>query len=156
MYDPAIRGLFIISLVLIQVSVARASETVDSDAVAKDVITGPVVALDAGTLVINHQKIRLFGIDAPEMSAGEHVQRGALDDVIAGKGIACRVVDRDRYKRAVGICAVDGGPDDLSAWLLEQGLASVYRTFTVDSDRAAAYARPNGGLDWLDGAFGQR
>lgn len=57
----------------------------------------------------NAPNIRLWGIDAPEMSdpAGAASRRG-LQATTGGQALACDVVDTDRYGRIVGRCYVDG------------------------------------------------
>ena len=136
-----------------------------------EVISGPAVALDGDTLLVDGGKVRLFGIDAPEMRGdwphGARA-RAALDDLLAGGAVSCRVIDTDRHKRPVAICttaapgvgglgvgsAGQGHPRsrpganqvsgiDLSAALLARGQAVVDRRFTqaaeAPADLAARY-----------------
>lgn len=133
-----------IYLLTVVISLLWIASPLSADETAKassepQIITGPAVALDGNTLWMRQSKLRLFGINAPEMSAGGHIERGKLDDLLAGKIVNCRIVDHDLHIRPVGICGVAGGTDDLSQWLLEQGLASVYRTNTIETPQAGNY-----------------
>ncbi len=110
-----------------------------------ETISGRAVALDGDTLLIWPEasqdlpkgatlvpvKVRIFGIDAPEMSdwpLGVYA-RAALDGMLQGGPATCHIVDRDRHKRPVGIClgfaGFDLGPD-----MIAKGWAVPYRVFT--------------------------
>jgi len=95
-------------------------------------IAGRASVIDGDTLEIHGQRIRLWGIDAPESN---QLCRGAdslpyrcgakaanaLDAWLAGRPVACRPIARDRYGRTVAACEVDGR--DLAEWLVASGLA---------------------------------
>ena len=82
-------------------------------------ITGPARITDGDTLRIGNERIRLFGIDAPEMkqscnddrgaryACGE-VARDALRRHVGGAPVTCEPVDRDRYGRTVARCYARG------------------------------------------------
>ena len=75
-------------------------------------------------------RIRLAGIDAPELRQHCRDGRGreyacgaaakaALERRLAGGSIACAIASRDRYRRALAMCAALGpaaGPGALTAW----------------------------------------
>ncbi len=117
-----------------------------------------VVALDGDTLLITEvldgkladhvtlkvkpgeTRVRLWGIDAPEMrDRAGWFARGALDDMLAPLDgvVACRVIDTHK-NRLVGRCDahnfdvahVDFSTRDLGARMLFGGWAVTYRTFT--------------------------
>lgn len=101
-------------------------------AVAADRIIGQASVIDGDTIEVHGQRIRLFGIDAPEsrqlcFDERERPWRcGAtaandLADFIARRPVACRQVDQDRYGRVVATCTVAGV--DLADWLVGRGLA---------------------------------
>jgi endonuclease YncB( thermonuclease family) len=48
--------------------------------------------------------------------------------------ITCRIEGRDRYRRALATCSLDG--DDIGAWLVEQGWAVGYRDYEREEARA--------------------
>ena len=108
--------------------------------------------VDADTLDVAGQKVRLQGIDAPESGqscrqaggqryqCGEHATQ-ALRTRIGLDAVTCTIEGRDRYLRALGICyAADG--TDLNGWLVSQGHALAYRrystTYVPQEDQAKA------------------
>ena len=128
--------------------------------------------VDADTLEVAGQKVRLHGIDAPESAqscrqagghrypCGEHATQ-ALRTRIGPDAVTCTIEGRDRYDRALGICyAADG--TDLNGWLVRQGHALAYRRYSTqyvpeeDQAKAAqaglwagAFIKP---WDWRRGA----
>ena len=89
--------------------------------------------VDGDTLRIAGQRIRLYGIDAPELDqtcangwpAGQEARR-ALAGIVTTRALDCRYVTTDIYRRAVAICRVDG--EDLSEALIRSGMGWAYRT----------------------------
>src|SRR5215217_5259419 len=90
------------------------------------VIAGRASVIDGDTIDIHGQRIRLFGVDAPESrqtcsdEQGKNYRCGqraaqALDYRISGGVVTCEPQDRDRYGRVVAICRAHG--EDLSAWM---------------------------------------
>ncbi len=97
-----------------------------------------VRVIDGDTLDVHGVKTRLWGIDAPEGKqscqrdgvawlCGQEAAR-ALRDLVEGKAVACRTVDRDRYKRSVAMCTADGV--EVNAWLVREGWALDYRRYS--------------------------
>ena len=96
--------------------------------------------IDADTLEVAGQRVRLQGIDAPEaaqacrQASGQRYRCGdratqALRARIGAGTITCTIAGRDRYNRALGICyAADG--TDLNGWLVRQGYALAYRRYS--------------------------
>ena len=88
--------------------------------------------IDGDTLHVRGERIRLFGIDAPELGqpwwdeggeeqdAGE-VAKQALEGLIEGKRLAVKVLREDQYQRAIAIVKVDG--KDVARALVSQGWA---------------------------------
>ena len=68
--------------------------------------------VDGDTLETGNQKIRLWGIDAPEAKrpGGESAKR-ALIAIIDGNPLTCEKVDVDRYGRTVARCDLPDGTD---------------------------------------------
>tara|TARA_R110000850_G_scaffold117196_4_gene233545 strand:- start:246 stop:737 length:492 start_codon:yes stop_codon:yes gene_type:complete len=116
-------------------------------------ITGRASVIDGDTLEIQGQRIRLWGIDAPESRqtctrsvetyrCGQ-VAANRLDQHIASRPVVCVQVDIDRYRRVVARCSV--GRADLGSWLVREGLAVRYPEYAglsyVVEETAARRAR---------------
>ncbi|HQR89362.1 MAG: nuclease [Caulobacter sp. 12-67-6] len=90
---------------------------------------------DGDTLRCGAQRVRLFGVDAPELRRGKtpaepfaYEARDLLIDLTRGR-VGCRIVNRDRYGRAVGRCWSSASPD-LNAALIASGLVTEYRRYS--------------------------
>ncbi|MCF8482192.1 MAG: thermonuclease family protein [Rhodospirillum sp.] len=67
-------------------------------------------------------RIRIWGVDAPELSTREGPAAREVLRALLGDGpVACRVVDTDRYGRTVARCFV--GERDLAEDLVRRGCA---------------------------------
>lgn len=97
---------------------------------AADPIIGQAIVIDGDTIEINHQKIRLWGIDAPENDQDCQVKRStvkcgrqaasALANLTGRSPLRCTPVSEDDS----GIharCYI--GTQDIGAWMIEQGHA---------------------------------
>lgn len=104
-------------------------------------LCGQAIVIDADTLEIHGQRIRLHGIDAPESNQlceranGTDYRCGqvaalALADWIARAEVSCRQTGVDRWKRAIAICNVRG--EDMGAWLVSSGNALAFRRYSLD------------------------
>lgn len=105
---------------------------------APPTIVGRASVIDGDTLDIHDQRIRLWGVDAPEARQSCDGADGAayacgrlsanrLDQHLQDKTVSCFEEDTDRYGRTVARCEVDG--DDLGAWLVRQGYAVRYERY---------------------------
>ena len=107
-------------------------------------LTGRARIIDGDTIEIQHQRIRLFGIDAPEGSQyckldGKPWRCGqqstfALAEFIGKAWVRCTEKDRDRYKRIVAVCYV--GKKNINAWMVRNGWAVDYRRYSMGAYRA--------------------
>ena len=111
---------------------------------ASGLIAGRASVVDGDTLEIHGERIRLFGIDAPESgqtcldARGQRYRCGqkaalVLDARIGEGVVTCERKDTDRYGRTVALCRVFG--EDLGAWLVGLGWALTSR---ADSTRYVA------------------
>lgn len=119
-----------------------------ADAVA---FSGRAHVVDGDTLVVGPERVRLSGIDAPELSqrcssaAGQVAcgERAAawLRERVEGRVVDCVQVDLDRYGRRVAVCRLQGS--DLGGELVDAGWATAYRRYSlsyVDREQAARAA----------------
>jgi endonuclease YncB( thermonuclease family) len=114
-------------------------------------LTGRASVIDGDTIEIHGQRIRLFGIDAPESrqtceAAGQTYRCGqqaalALADHVGQRTVACEQRDIDRYGRIVAVCRVDG--EDIGAWMVSQGWALAYSRYSRDYFDEELAARAN-------------
>jgi endonuclease YncB( thermonuclease family) len=98
-------------------------------------LTGRARVIDGDSLDLGGERIRIYGIDAPEgrqtcndlagrpYACGREASR-ALAAAIAGRRVTCAAVDHDRYGRDVAICSVDGR--DLGELMVRGGHALDY------------------------------
>jgi endonuclease YncB( thermonuclease family) len=103
-------------------------------------ISGPAYTIDGDTIEVGEYRIRLFGIDAPEIRQtcnrnNEEWRCGqdaafALADKIGSNPVECEARDRDRYGRTVAVCRLNG--EDISAWMVREGWALAYRQYSLD------------------------
>jgi endonuclease YncB( thermonuclease family) len=116
---------------------------------ASTTISGTAHVADGDTLRVGATRVRLSGVDAPELSQrcgpdGHKVACGAmaaewLRRRVAGRLIACETVDTDRYGRSVAICRVEG--EDVGAAIVEAGWATAYRRYSMSYVGQEARAR---------------
>lgn len=107
-------------------------------------IEGAVRVADGDSFEVKGERIRLEGIDAPELHqscgapdrqwpCGQRA-RQAMEKAVAD-GVSCRPVDEDRYGRAVSVCDADGR--DLGARMVGEGWA-IATSITYRREEAAA------------------
>lgn len=115
-------------------------------------LSGPARVVDGDTLEVQGQRVRLHGIDAPELrqtcsrpefnghtsrmedspwACGVSARRH-LEDLIARRPVTCRALDKDRYGRVVARCFVGTPHIDLSGWMVFNGHAIAYTKYSRD------------------------
>lgn len=123
-----------------------------SPSLAVETLSGRARVVDGDTLEVSGVKVRLFGVDAPELDqrcerggrvwACGQAAREALAGIVGGRRIACSVQDIDRYGRDVAVC--QAGDQDVGAVLVRQGMAIAYRRYSGRYVNAEAAARREG------------
>jgi len=126
-----------------------------------DTRSGRASVVDGDTIQIAGERIRIWGVDAPE--ARQTCTRGsetwrcgqqaalALSDWIGRRTTICHEQDRDRYDRSVATCAVAG--EDMGEWLVSQGWAVEYTQFSDGRYRSAEASARAAGVGVHAGPF---
>lgn len=144
-------------------------------------LSGAARASDGDSLRIGDTRIRLLGLDAPELAqsciaadgtswpCGQSA-RTRMAELLAAGPLDCQPEDRDQYDRLLAICRVNG--QDIAAVMVGEGLAissggywseetSARRDhlgiwsggFDLPSDWRRDHARPQGMFGWMSRFF---
>jgi len=118
---------------------------------AGETISGPVRVVDGDTLALGSRRLRLIGIDAPELR--QNCSRNTADypcgqeaaahlrDLVKDQ-LECRTEGSDRYRRALVRCRSDG--TDINMAMVLSGHAVAYGDYQL----AEAEARAKGAGLW--------
>ena len=155
--SPNMEGFALLSRILIIV-VCVAGWLLAVEGADTTIIGGETRVIDGDTLEVKGERVRLQGIDAPEKGqlcenalgnlylCGRAATR-ALRERIGDRNVSCAIdAQRDRYGRALGVCALRGG--DLNAWLVSQGHALAYRRYSLEYVEQEEAARAAGRGIW--------
>tara|TARA_Y100001970_G_scaffold265980_1_gene354132 strand:- start:74 stop:601 length:528 start_codon:yes stop_codon:yes gene_type:complete len=135
----------IILIIICSIFFVLTYKDVKSEEIKK--ISGNAQIIDGDTIKINSKKIRLYGIDAPELKqtckktylkinffaftkdypCGK-ISTEKLKKKINNKVITCKILDTDRYKRLIGECFKRNL--NLNSWLVSNGYAVAYRKYS--------------------------
>lgn len=124
----ALKGLVVLFLVFASVPGVAAE------------LVGRATVTDGDTLTVAKQRIRLWGIDAPESTQQCTTRDGrswpcgrrsaaALDGYVLDKTVRCQPKDTDRYGRVVAECFVQG--QSVNRWMVSSGWAVAYRQYAT-------------------------
>ena len=110
------------------------------NAFSKEIILGKAIIIDGDTIHIGENKIRLQGIDAPEYRQTCTIDKEiwncgiestmALKNLILDKEVYCEIIDKDKYKRFVGICYLNN--QNINKYMVRNGWAIAYRYYSLD------------------------
>jgi endonuclease YncB( thermonuclease family) len=118
---------------------------------------GTATVVDGDTIDISGQRVRLHGIDAPEIHQGCLLPSGqayrcgedakvVLETIIGGARVACQVLDKDQYQRSIGRCFAD--QLDIGEEMVKRGFALAYRRYSTDYVLVEIDARNQGAGIW--------
>lgn len=119
-----------------------------------ETITGPATkVVDGDTIWVAGVKVRLDGVDAPEMDtrSGQRARLG-MYEIVDGRRLACDL-SGSSYDRRVGICQLLDGPDagaDIGALLIADGLALDCPRYSGGRYAALETSRARATLDQKD------
>ena len=107
---------------------------------SENIIEGKAKIIDGDTIHIGKYKIRLHGIDAPEIKQTCTMNKviwecgfksfQALKSAVSEEEVRCEIVDIDRYKRFVAKCFVKN--INLNQYMVQNGWAVAYRHYSDD------------------------
>lgn len=111
----------------LQAPPARAGEA------APRIVSGPATVIDGATLDLGGRRLRLYGMDAPDLDqtcsdgherdyACGRAAAAALTARIGGENVACELREAD----GTALCRRDG--EDLAAWMVANGYAIADRS----------------------------
>ncbi len=106
-------------------------------------ITGTARVVDGDALWVGEFKIRLWGIDAPEMEKGGWPSKAALEALTRGRTVSCTNMGERSHNRIVALCCADGR--DIGRRMVETGFAA-----DLPGVSGGAYAHPASGAECRD------
>ena len=121
--------------------------SLSSESFSDDIISGIAKVIDGDTIRIGEKKIRLLGIDAPEIKqtckktwlstsfisfrkdypCGE-ISTIRLKKKINDKFVICKYINKDRYKRYIAECFKN--KININAWMVRSGHAVAYKKYS--------------------------
>ena len=111
-----------------------------SGSLSQKTIQGKAKIIDGDTIHIGKNKIRLHGIDAPEInqtcSIGDQLwncgikSSKVLESIILESEVKCKIMDIDQYKRLIAVCLVN--ETNINQYMVRNGWAVAYRYYSLD------------------------
>ena len=139
MFLNKIKNFFLFSFLILFLSIKANSQEKKIQGLAK--------VIDGDTIKILNQKIRLFGIDAPEMkqkckkpfisisflTLNKEYDCGVVSTIklkkkIINKEISCLINNKDKYGRFIGECFYKN--ININGWMVENGYAIAYLKYS--------------------------
>ncbi len=112
---------------------------------------GKAWVIDGDTLAFDTRRVRLYGIDAPEMgqSQGPDAKR-FLISLVKGQTLTIRPIETDKYGRLVARVFREDGTD-VAEMMVGRGFALASSRYTRDYDAAQKIAEANFTGFWRHG-----
>lgn len=136
------------TLIFLAITVSAAIFGVVRERPHDQVVAGPFHVVDGDTLTIGGLRMRLRGLDAPEMKqrCGEGQAswscgieaRKALQSLVAVKA-TCKTHGSDKYRRRLVRCSAGG--EDIGSVMVRDGRAVAYGDYTREEAQAKASRR---------------
>ena len=137
-YRPPTMRTPTLVMLLVSAAVAAGAELGGAPQAAE--ITGRAKVVDGDSMEIGSDRVRLFGIDAPEgrqdcRRNGQTWRCGEdaalkLRSLVQGATLRCTPRDTDEYGRSVSVCK--NGNTDINAEMVRAGFALAYRRYSND------------------------
>ncbi len=92
---------------------------------------GQIKVVDADTIIVNNEKIRLYGIDAPETKQYCYIEKEAWPcGKQATEYLKNLLKDISPYGRSIGVCYIED--KNINSNLVESGWALAYQQYSKD------------------------
>ena len=106
-------------------------------------VTGRVRVIDGDTIQVGDTRVRLHGVDAPEMGQPCQTDSGqtwdcgqwasdGVEALFGGRRAVCVPIELDRYGRTEAKCTVRGR--DMGEVIVAEGYAFAFRRYSMDYD----------------------
>lgn len=159
--NNATKSILCLGLFVGFVWVATAATATTTTRASSGAFQGRASVIDGDTLEIQGERIRLYGIDAPESAQtcldanGRTYRCGqraafALSDKVGARPVLCEPTGKDRYGRIVARCSLAG--EDLQAWMVRNGHALAFLRYSKAYRTHEAEAKASGVGMWT-GSF---
>ena len=88
------------------------TQSIQTETVEQEVISGRCHVIDGDTIVIGKQHIRFAGVDAPDLNKPYGKQaKWALVELCKGQNVTANLTGETSYDRVVAKCFLDNGRD---------------------------------------------
>ena len=128
----------------------------NNNILSSELIKGHAKIIDGDTIHIGKYKIRLHGIDAPEIkqkcTIGEKIwncgiqSKENLIKFISNNIVNCKIIDKDHYNRLISICFVNY--KNINQYIVKNGWAIAYRYYSNDYIKEEEIAKKNQSGIW--------
>lgn len=145
-------GIVVLGAVAVVAALTILGKRVDKEAIGESPqMPQAIRVIDGDTIELSSEKLRLFGMDAPEK--GQPCKRnnspydcGAaskehLEFLLTGAKVECTKKKKDKWGRYIALCSADG--EDISQLMVRHGWAMAYREFSTAYVEDEEFAKSN-------------